>query len=58
MNQTMSGPTPPVTIFTIGFGQKGARQFFGILTAAGVRKVVDVRLNNVSQLAGFTKRDD
>jgi uncharacterized protein (DUF488 family) len=58
MNQTASEPTTPITIFTIGFGQKGARQFFGILTAAGVRKLVDVRLNNVSQLAGFTKKDD
>lgn len=48
----------PITVFTIGFGQKPAREFFRILQAAGVRRVVDVRLNNVSQLAGFTKRDD
>jgi len=50
--------TPPITIFTIGFGQKTAREFFRILKGAAVRKVVDVRLNNVSQLAGFTKKDD
>jgi uncharacterized protein (DUF488 family) len=50
--------TPPITIFTIGFGQKTAREFFDILKAAGVRKVIDIRLNNVSQLAGFTKKDD
>jgi uncharacterized protein (DUF488 family) len=47
-----------ITIFTIGFGQKSAREFFDILKAAGVRKVIDIRLNNVSQLAGFTKKDD
>jgi uncharacterized protein (DUF488 family) len=45
-------------IYTIGFGQKTAEQFFGALSAAGIRRLVDVRLNNVSQLAGFTKKDD
>ena len=45
-------------IFTIGFGQKTAEQFFGSLKAAGIRRLIDVRLNNVSQLAGFTKKDD
>ena len=45
-------------IFTIGFTQKSAEQFFSTLRAAGVKRVVDVRLNNVSQLAGFSKRDD
>jgi uncharacterized protein (DUF488 family) len=47
-----------VKLFTIGFTQKSAESFFGRLLEAGVRKVVDVRLNNVSQLAGFAKRDD
>ena len=42
----------------MGFTQKSARQFFAQLIDAGVRRVVDVRLNNVSQLAGFTKRAD
>ncbi len=50
--------TPAITLFTIGYGRKGARQFFSALKAAGVRKVIDVRLNNTSQLVGFTKRDD
>jgi len=50
--------TTAVTIFTIGFGQKTARDFFGILQASAASKVIDVRLNNVSQLAGFTKKDD
>jgi uncharacterized protein (DUF488 family) len=45
-------------ILTIGFTKKTAAQFFGILKRAGVRRLIDVRLNNVSQLAGFTKRDD
>ena len=45
-------------LFTIGFTKKTAEQFFTRLKTAGVRRLVDVRLNNVSQLAGFTKRDD
>jgi uncharacterized protein (DUF488 family) len=47
-----------VTLFTIGFAKKSAEQFFSILMQAGVQKVFDIRLHNVSQLAGFTKRDD
>jgi uncharacterized protein (DUF488 family) len=45
-------------IFTIGFTKKSAKEFFGQLQSAGVARLVDVRLNNTSQLAGFTKRDD
>ena len=45
-------------IYSIGFTQKTGEQFFGILKDAGVRRLMDVRLNNVSQLAGFSKRDD
>jgi uncharacterized protein (DUF488 family) len=45
-------------VFTIGFTKKSAEQFFGALRRHGIRRLVDVRLNNVSQLAGFTKRDD
>jgi uncharacterized protein (DUF488 family) len=47
-----------VEIYTIGFTQKSAREFFGALSAAGIRRLIDVRLNNSSQLAGFTKKDD
>jgi uncharacterized protein (DUF488 family) len=43
---------------TIGFTQKGAERFFSLLRDHGVRRVLDVRLNNRSQLAGFAKRDD
>jgi uncharacterized protein (DUF488 family) len=45
-------------LFTIGFTKKSAETFFTSLKNAGVKRLVDVRLNNVSQLAGFTKRDD
>jgi len=45
-------------IFTIGFTKKSAESFFTKLQCAGVKHLVDVRLNNISQLAGFTKRDD
>ena len=45
-------------LFTIGFTKKSAEKFFDLLSSSGVRRVVDVRLNNVSQLAGFAKRDD
>ena len=45
-------------LFTIGFTKKSAEQFFGLLKQEGLTKVVDTRLNNVSQLAAFTKRDD
>jgi uncharacterized protein (DUF488 family) len=40
------------------FTNKKAQQFFDKLRQAGVKRIVDVRLNNVSQLAGFSKKDD
>lgn len=45
-------------LFTIGFTKKSAETFFTTLKTAGVKRLVDVRLNNVSQLAGFTKKED
>lgn len=45
-------------VYSIGFTQKTAEQFFGLLKGAGIRRLLDIRLNNVSQLAGFTKRGD
>jgi uncharacterized protein (DUF488 family) len=45
-------------VYTIGFTQKTAEQFFGLLKSAGVHRLLDVRLNNSSQLASFTKRED
>jgi uncharacterized protein (DUF488 family) len=45
-------------VLTIGFTKKSARRFFEALRDSGAKRVVDVRLNNVSQLAGFAKKDD
>jgi uncharacterized protein (DUF488 family) len=47
-----------VEIYTIGFTQTTAEHFFGRLKAAGVQRLLDVRLNNSSQLAGFAKAKD
>ncbi len=45
-------------IFTIGFTKKSAEQFFRRLKQPGLERIIDTRLNNVSQLAGFTKKED
>lgn len=45
-------------VATIGFTKSSAEHFFDRLLKAGVKKVVDVRLHNTSQLAGFAKADD
>lgn len=45
-------------IYTIGFTKKPAEEFFALLRDAGVRHLIDIRLNNQSQMAGFTKRRD
>lgn len=45
-------------IYTIGFTQRTAANFFGSLRRVGIRRLIDVRLNNSSQLAGFSKRGD
>ncbi|MCC6125754.1 MAG: DUF488 domain-containing protein [Pirellulales bacterium] len=45
-------------IHTIGFTKKSAAEFFESLRRAGIRRLIDVRLNNTSQLASFAKRDD
>ncbi|HEX7157977.1 MAG TPA: DUF488 domain-containing protein [Edaphobacter sp.] len=45
-------------IYSIGFTQRTAAEFFGALKKAGIRRLLDVRLNNTSQLAAFAKRDD
>jgi uncharacterized protein (DUF488 family) len=54
----MSATTNAIPVFTIGFTRKTAGEFFEKLRDAGIKRVVDVRLNNVSQLAGFAKRND
>jgi uncharacterized protein (DUF488 family) len=47
-----------VEIYTVGFTKKTATEFFEILKRAEIKQLLDIRLNNLSQLAGFTKRDD
>lgn len=45
-------------IFTIGYTHKSAKEFFYLLKVNKIEVIVDIRLNNTSQLAGFTKQKD
>lgn len=45
-------------IYTTGFTKKTAGEFFESIRRYGIKRLIDVRLNNVSQLAAFSKRDD
>ena len=47
-----------IKLYTIGFTQKNAEEFFGLLKSNSVNSIVDTRINNTSQLAGFAKSDD
>jgi uncharacterized protein YeaO (DUF488 family) len=47
-----------IKLYTIGFTEKTAKEFFTLLQKAGVKKILDVRINNMSQLAGFAKGKD
>jgi len=47
-----------IKLYTIGFTEKSAEKFFTLLQNAGVKKILDVRINNISQLAGFAKGKD
>jgi uncharacterized protein (DUF488 family) len=47
-----------IKLYTIGFTEKSAKIFFTLIKEAGVKKIIDTRLNNVSQLAGFAKGRD
>lgn len=47
-----------IKLYTIGFTGKPAEKFFNLLRDSGVKKLVDTRINNVSQLAGFAKGSD
>lgn len=47
-----------IRLFTIGFAETRAETFFALLRRSGAKRIVDVRLNNTSQLAGFTKKED
>lgn len=48
----------PIELFTIGFTKKIVKTLFDTLVEPGFKRVVDTRINNVSQLAGFAKRKD
>lgn len=45
-------------IYSIGFTQKSAREFFETLRVHRIERLLDIRLNNTSQLAGFAKQSD
>jgi len=45
-------------IYTIGFTQKSAEQFFGLLKSNGIQKIIDIRVHPGGQLAGFAKGRD
>lgn len=47
-----------MTIYTLGFVKKKAKEFFAILKENKIEQLVDIRFNNTSQLAGFTKKED
>lgn len=47
-----------MTLYTIGFTKKSAEEFFSLLRENGIRTLLDIRLNNTNQLAGFTKQQD
>ncbi len=47
-----------MNLYTIGFTKKSAEEFFNSLIKNSVRRIIDTRLNNKSQLAGFTKEKD
>jgi uncharacterized protein (DUF488 family) len=47
-----------MTIYTIGYTKKSAEGFFNLLKQHNIRQIVDIRENNTSQLAGYTKMND
>jgi len=47
-----------VNLYTIGFTQKSAQGFFGLLADHGVKRVVDIRINPSGQLSGFARQED
>ena len=45
-------------LYTIGFTKRTAKEFFDTIHSEAIELLVDIRLNNTSQLAGFTKKED
>lgn len=58
MGKENSSTYTNMKIYTIGFTKKSAKEFFELLKRNDIVQVIDIRLNNTSQLAGFTKKDD
>jgi len=54
----MRGLLQMINLFTIGFTKKTAEEFFNLLKKHGIKKILDIRINNTSQLAGFAKGVD
>lgn len=44
--------------YTIGFTKKKAEEFFDLLKINNVKRILDVRVNNSSQLSAYAKKDD
>ena len=47
-----------INLFTIGFTKKSAEEFFNLLISNRVERIVDIRINNSSQLSRFAKAED
>lgn len=54
----MNASPPTIKLYTQGFTRTTAEAFFTKLRQSGARRIIDVRLHNTSQLAGFAKRHD
>ena len=48
----------PFRLYTIGFAGHSAEEFFELLKESGIERVIDIRLRNTNQIAGFTKKND
>lgn len=47
-----------MNLYTIGFTQKNAEEFFGLLRENGVRRLIDIRLKPGGQLSAFARKED
>ena len=47
-----------MNLYTIGFTQKSAQEFFELLSSHKVQRLVDIRINPHGQLSGFAKQED
>ncbi len=47
-----------IRLYTVGFSGKNAEEFFSLLKSRNIKRIIDIRISNTSQLAGYTKKDD